>query len=120
VLSNSVGTITSSVATLTVLLPPKITNQLVNVTAPYGGTAYFTIGASGSQPLGYQWFFNGTSLSLPNPTNVLELNNVSTNDAGAYQVTISNAVGSVTSVVATLTVDDAPTILSQPNNRSVI
>ena len=61
VLTNVVGAATSSVATLTVLTPPVITNQPVNIATNLGATVFFTVGASGSPPLSYQWFFNGTN-----------------------------------------------------------
>jgi hypothetical protein len=41
-------------------------------------------------------------LNLVNATNVLELDNISTNNAGSYKVVVTNAAGTVTSAVATL------------------
>jgi hypothetical protein len=123
VITNALGSVTSSVATLTVMLPPKVTNQPVNVSSYPGATVVFSVGASGSQPLGYQWFFISgglTNLVSVTQTNALELDNVSTNDAGSYQVVVTNAVGSATSIVATLSVDGSPAIILQPTNKSVI
>jgi len=97
VITNSLGSVTSSVASLTALLPPKIISQPVNVATNLGATVFFTVSASGSQPLGYQWFFNGTNNPVGVNSNVLELDNVDTNSAGNYSVLITNAVGSVTS-----------------------
>jgi len=102
VVTNSLGSVTSSVASLTVLLPPKITSQPVNVATNLGATVFFTVGTSGSQPLGYQWFFNGTNNPVGANSNVLELDNVDTNSAGNYSVLITNAVGSVTSSLGIL------------------
>jgi hypothetical protein len=102
VLTNALGAVTSSVANLTVLLPPKITSQPVNVATNVGATVFFTVGNTGSQPMSYTWLFNGTPLNVANPSNVLELDNVDTNSAGSYQVLVSNAVGSVTSSSAVL------------------
>jgi sugar lactone lactonase YvrE len=68
VLTNAYGSVTSSVATLTVGVPPIITNQPTNVTVWSGGTATFTVAAAGTGPLEYQWQFNGINLpgaSLP-------------------------------------------------------
>ncbi|MBK9137279.1 MAG: Ig-like domain-containing protein [Verrucomicrobia bacterium] len=63
----------------------------------------FLVGAVGSEPLAYQWFFNGGPLA--GATNaVLNLPLVSTNQAGPYFVVVSNLVGAVTSQVAVLTV----------------
>jgi len=120
VVTNSLGSVTSSVASLTVLLPPKITSQPVNVATNLGATVFFTVGTSGSQPLGYQWFFNGTNNPVGANSNVLELDNVDTNSAGNYSVLITNAVGSVTSSNAVLTVDGSPIITVQPTNTSVV
>jgi hypothetical protein len=120
VVTNALGVVTSSVANLTVMLPPKITSQPTSVATNVGATVFFTVGASGGGTLSYTWLLNGTPLNLSNPGNVLELDNVSTNDAGNYQVVVSNAVGVATSSMATLTVDGTPIIIQQPTNTTVI
>ena len=53
---------------------------------------------------------------------VLSFQNVTTNDAGDYQVIIADASGSVTSSVATLTIDTQTpiTILTQPAGQTVL
>jgi hypothetical protein len=57
----------------------------------------------GTQPLSYQWQFGGTN--IVNATNVsLALANVTTNQTGAYSVTVANWAGSVTSSNAILSV----------------
>ena len=119
VVTNLAGSVTSSVASLTVLTPPKINNQPVNVATNPGATVFFNVGVSGSQPLSYQWWFNGNPLATAGLTNRLQLDNVSTNDSGSYQLVLTNAVGSVTSSVAVLTVGGAPAIATQPVNTSV-
>ena len=58
----------------------------------------------GSGPFGYQWYFAGTNLVQNGTNSTLTLSNVSTNNAGNYMVVVTNAYGSVTSQVATLTV----------------
>src|SRR5205085_2807669 len=66
VVSNSAGTITSSSATLTVnaaATAPTITTQSVNQTVTAGQTATFSVTASGTPPLSYQWKKNGTAIS---------------------------------------------------------
>lgn len=56
----------------------------------------FRVVATGSSPLAYQWLRNG--IALDGATNsILTLINASASDAGAYQVTVSNDLGSVTS-----------------------
>ena len=65
----------------------------------------FTVVASGSAPLRYQWYFN-TNTPLLNATNsILTLLNVQSTNAGVYSVLVSNSVNSVTSGFATLTVN---------------
>ncbi len=106
VVSNNNGAVTSVVATLTVLppVPPSITSQPQNWTNVVGFAATFAVGASGSSPLHYQWYFN-TSTLLANRTNAsLSFTIASTNDAGGYSVIVTNHFGSVTSAVAVLTV----------------
>jgi pectate lyase len=118
IVSNSVGTATSAVATLTVLMPPAITADPTNLTVAAGAGAVFHVTAQGSAPLQYQWFYDTDTL-LDDETNAtLTLSSVSTADAGAYSVTVSNAVGSVTSSNALLTVLGPPVILTQPQSHS--
>ena len=112
VVTNSAGSVTSVVATLTVtniIAAPSITTQPQNQTATEGGSATFTVVAMGTAPLSYQWYFN-TNTPLADRTNAtLTLNPVQTNDAGGYSVIVTNSLGSVTSVVATLTVTSSNT-----------
>ena len=68
----------------------------------------FSVTASGTSPLAYQWWKNGAALSPAiNPTSTngtLTFASVQTTDAGSYWVVITNAGGAVTSSVAQLTV----------------
>ncbi|WIV99798.1 immunoglobulin domain-containing protein [Kinneretia aquatilis] len=86
---------------------PVINSQPQAVNAVAGSTASFSVQASGSGPLSYQWRRNGTALSGATgssyTTPVLSLA-----DHGAvYSVVVSNAAGSVTSAGATLSVSAA-------------
>ena len=119
IVSNSVGSATSSVATLTVLIPPAITASPTNLAVISGGSAAFSVTAAGSATLRYQWFFN-TNTVLANATNAtFTLNPVNATNAGTYSVIVTNSVGSVTSSVALLTVSSAPVITAQPQDQSV-
>ncbi len=109
VLSNTFGSITSSVATLTVLVPPSITGQPQNLDVIVFNSAAFTVSATGTLPLSYQWRFNGVNIS--NATGAsFNIGTVLTNHAGNYTVVITNLAGSITSSVATLTVIVPPTV----------
>ena len=119
VVSNAVGAVTSSPpATLTISnpLPPQITTAPVSQ-AVHGGSplVQFSVVATGPA-LTYQWFvrsLGGSFSPLSDAGNVsgstsptLTLNDVSTANAGAYQVMVSNSAGSVSNTSpATLTVD---------------
>ena len=78
-------------------------NQTVDVGAP---VSFFVV-ASGTAPLSYQWRKNGANLvGATAATNSIV--SAQTNDAGSYAVVVTNVAGSVTSAVATLTINVPP------------
>jgi len=83
--------------------PPTITRQPQDVMVSESDSHMFSVFVSGSSPLSYQWMKNGTELSGKTASS-LSLLNLSSTDEGDYSVWITNAYGSVTSSVATLTV----------------
>lgn len=96
-------------------LPPEITVQPLSITNVIGSTVSFSVTASGTQPFNYQWVMDGLTVLADgtNPwgsvisgstSNVLTLTGVATNDAGIYQVIVSNNVGGVFSSGASLTI----------------
>jgi uncharacterized protein YpmS len=118
VVTNNAGSITSAVATLTVLVPPGIQTQPNNLTVTLGQNASFSVVANGSAPFSYQWNFDGTAMS--GDTNAwLTLTNVQTSQSGSYTVVVVNPAGSVTSQVAALTVNIPPGITTQPQSQVV-
>ena len=109
VVSNAYGTTNSQIATLTVLaLPPSITQQPTNQTVLAGGTAGFSVTATGSLPLSYFWLRNGSYIT--GATNsIYSTNNVQISDSGTqFSCVVSNAYGTVVSSNAMLTVLLAP------------
>ena len=81
--------------------PPAIAVQPADQKAIAGNNVSFTVLAQGTMPLGYQWQFNGAP--IPNATNsFLQLNAVTTNQAGLYSVIVTNAQGKTTSIAASL------------------
>ncbi|HWD91052.1 MAG TPA: LamG-like jellyroll fold domain-containing protein [Verrucomicrobiae bacterium] len=83
---------------------PVIRLQPTNQTVAAGGTADFSVAASGLSPLYYQWYGpNGTAISGAN-TSTLMLSDVQPADAGTYFVLITNSIGSAQSSNAMLTV----------------
>src|SRR5207245_3426872 len=66
VVSNTAGNVTSNAATLTVsaaAVAPSIATQPASQTVTAGQTATFTVVASGTAPLSYQWMKSGTAIS---------------------------------------------------------
>ncbi len=106
VVSNGGGSVTSRVATLTVPDPvlPDITAQPADWANAVGFPATFSVTATGSAPLSYQWYFNTNTLLSGRTNATLSFIIASTNDAGGYSVVVTNRFGSVTSQVANLTV----------------
>jgi hypothetical protein len=115
VVSNSVGSVTSSPALL-VTVAPLITTQPASVTVLQGQPASFSVGVNGETPFTYQWQLNGTA--LPGATNRIYSVNHATNalNAGNYQVIVVNPRGAQTSLAAALTVVVPPAITSSPTN----
>jgi hypothetical protein len=120
IITNIYGVATSRVATLTIRPGPTITttNQPQSLTLYEQQTAQFSVGTLGLLPITYQWqagvsgsgiFTNlseggdGGKISGTGTTN-LTIVNIGPENAGDYQFIVSNAGGSVTSIVATLTV----------------
>ena len=116
VASNSAGTATSNVAILNVtsasVEPPAITTQPSGEVVNVGQTATFTVVASGTAPLSYQWSENGgtisgaTSASFTTPP-ATELDN-----GAQFQVVVSNLAGNATSNPATLGVNSLTSSLN--------
>ena len=114
VVSNSGGSTVSAVATLTVTsapIPPTITGQPASQTVPAGGSASFTVTASGSTPLAYQWRFNGGNITGATAS-TFTIANVQPSGAGNYDVVVSNSAGFATSSVAVLTVSTASLLVN--------
>ena len=74
-----------------------------------GNPAAFTVQATGSPALHYQWQLNATNLSdggniAGSSSAALTVTAAGANDAGSYDVIVNNSYGSVTSSVVTLNV----------------
>jgi hypothetical protein len=96
---------------------PIITSQPAGQNVNAGQSATFSVAATGSSPLGYQWYFGGTPIDNAT-SDTLKLNSVFVSGAGNYYVVITNGYGSVTSSVASLIVNDVITITSQPADQT--
>lgn len=109
----SSGAVATRNLPLSLLGPPAIVAQPVNLTNYLGTPATFTVSANGTAPLVYQWRKN--LIPIPDATNATHgISAIAPDDAGAYDVVVSNSLGLVTSTVAQLSV-----IVPLPNTRTV-
>ncbi len=132
IVSNSLGSVTSSVVTLTVTnsagataAAPVITSQPVSRVAGVSNNVTFTVAATGVPAVSYQWYFNsaliasGTNASALTAT--LTLTNVAPTDAlhaGYYHVVVSNSLGRATSRIVALTLTNDEGLVFLPFNTN--
>ncbi len=89
--------------------PPAIVTQPRSLSLLAGSPAVFTVEASGSEPLQYQWCHQNTPLSGATEA-TLTLPSINKSNEGTYHVVVSNIYDSVTSDEATLTVFTMPIV----------
>ncbi len=101
-------------------VPPTITLQPVSLTVTTGQPASFTVAATGTAPLAYQWQRNGVAIAGATST-TFSLPMTVLGDSGAtFRAVVSNVAGSATSNAATLTVTaSAPVLTISPQPASV-
>jgi hypothetical protein len=101
---------------------PTLTAQPTNATVTAGQPALFSVSASGTAPISYQWRKNSLNISGATTASYTTPATTSADNGSKFDVVVSNSAGSVTSSQATLTVNAAavaPTITAQPANQSV-
>lgn len=118
VVSNIYKTEVSLPAGLSVNNPVAIVSQPTSRTLPIYGTLNVSVTATGSPPLSYQWRKNGVNISGATQASYSKVS-VTGVDNGGYDCVVRNAVNTVTSNVATITVLD-PAITDQPDNQVVL
>ncbi len=117
VVTGTCGTVTSNAATLTVNPATAITTQPANQTVCAGQPATFTVVTTGAG-LTYQWRKNGVNIAgATGPS--FTIPSAAAGDAGSYDVVVMGACGTVTSAAATLTINPATAITTQPANQTV-
>lgn len=101
---------------------PVITQQPASQTVPQGQPVTFTVAASGTQPMSFQWQKNNVNITGATSASY-SISSVQSSNAGQYRCVVSNSAGSATSNNATLTVgafNAAPTAtISAPVNNSL-
>ncbi|MGB8013781.1 MAG: immunoglobulin domain-containing protein [Terriglobales bacterium] len=102
--TNAAGTASSQGCTLTVNTPPAITNPPSNQTVYVGQAGSFSVTATGTSPLSYQWYLNGSAISGATSSSYTTPATTTIGDSSSYTVKVTNSAGSATSSAATLTV----------------
>jgi len=99
---------------------PTITFQPASQSVQVGGQVNLSIGYTGDSPLVFQWYKNDAIIQGQVSSSLL-IASVAESDAGSYTVKVKNDGGSVTSAAAvlTVTVPVAPTIVTQPEDKTV-
>lgn len=98
---------------------PSIVSQPQSQTAEVGSTVVFSVGATGSPAPTFQWSFNGAPIAGATSSSYT-LTNLQIINAGAYAVTVSNRLGSVTSSVATLSGTALPPMIIAPPTNLLV
>jgi len=88
---------------------PTITTQPSNVSVTVAQTATFSVMATGSAPLSYQWMQGSTAISGATSASYATPPTTAANSGEQFQVKVSNTAGSIISSIATLTVTGNPT-----------
>jgi Immunoglobulin domain/Immunoglobulin I-set domain len=103
--------------------PASISAQPASQTVSAGQSATFTVAASGTAPLTYQWRKNGVNISGATSASYTTPATTAVDDGAKFDVVVTNAMGSATSTVATLSVSSAlsvkPAITTQPARKTV-
>lgn len=130
VVSNSAGSVVSRSASLLVwgggaggtpvvdtAIMPVITSEPTDTKANVGGSAYFSVTASGTPAPTFMWRKDG--VPIPGATqSSLSLSGVTS--SASYSVVVSNPAGSVLSRAAVLSVSSSPVFTSQPSSQAVV
>ncbi len=123
VVTNDYGTATSNSATLTVGSPtaPSIDTHPTDQTVQAGQTATFSVVASGTSPLSYQWQKNNVDIGGAIGDSYTTPATVKADSGATFRCKVTNSVTTVTSNSAMLRVTSAagPVITSHPLDQTV-
>lgn len=98
---------------------PVIVTQPVDRTRVAGQTANFSVAATGTLPLTYQWTKNGADITGAIHASYTTPATTEADNGALFAVTVSNSIGTAVSATAVLTVVTAPFITEQPVSETV-
>jgi hypothetical protein len=97
---------------------PKIQDQPENRTVLVGQTAIFSVTATSTAPLTYQWHKGTTEISGANSASYVTPSTTGSDNGAQYSVVVSNSAGNTTSAMATLTVGAVTDVLTYHNDNA--
>jgi IPT/TIG domain/Abnormal spindle-like microcephaly-assoc'd, ASPM-SPD-2-Hydin/Immunoglobulin I-set domain len=103
--------------------PPAITKQPSSQTITAGQTATFSVAATGTMPIAYQWKKNGLAITGASSSSFITPPQTTADSNSQFSVTVANPVGNANSNAAMLTVMTAavaPTITTQPAGKTIV
>jgi hypothetical protein len=104
---STISTALSGLGTNGQVIAPSVTVQPQSQTIIAGQTATFSVGASGTAPLTYQWKVNGSSITGATSANYTTSAEAASNSGAQFSVMVSNSAGSASSNAAMLSVNPA-------------
>ena len=116
---NEAGITMSEKAEVQVLIPVTVIEHPQDQSVVAGRLVLFEAVISGSNPMAYQWYFNG-SLIEGAVGAFIGIENSSDENQGDYYVVASNSVSTVTSEAGTLVVNLPPAVASHPKGGTVV
>lgn len=128
--TNAAGSTLTSECVVTVVpaTPPRVTRVPLDQTVFLSEEAKFSVEASGSTPLTYEWRRDGVLVFANTVDNTFDLLSTRPNDAGTYTVTARNVAGASTSSsfklkiipVAAPVITRHPTSQTAPYNQALV
>ncbi len=124
VFTSAIGSATTAAATLTVQFAPIATTDPTNETVAEGNTATFTAAASGNPAATVQWEVSSDGGATFNPIGgatsaIYSFTATADENNDQYEAVFTNALGNAATTAATLTVQNAPAVTTNPTNQTV-
>ncbi|MBK8871150.1 MAG: S8 family serine peptidase [Elusimicrobia bacterium] len=105
--------------TLTDVVPPTITTQPAPQSVGVNTSATFSVVATGSDPLAYQWQKNGVNIPHANKATYTTPPTLVKENGTLFRVVVRNSAGSVTSATARLSVTTYLRVIESPQDQTV-
>jgi parallel beta-helix repeat protein len=120
-LNTKIAETTSSTTVQPVPPPPSITSQPVSASVTLGQAATFSVTATGTGTLSYQWQQNSVNIAGATGSSYISPATIPADNGSTFEVVVSDTAGSTTSNPAALTLTDTapPALTAQPQSQSV-